>query len=604
VSDSIPPAWELRYSAPTLGMPTWSRHAPDRLVYVGTESGSYQVHAWDRTTGIRRQVSDNPIGVVDGFPTADGSGVIWFQDQSGDEAGIWVVAAFDGGAPEPLVPDLDHGWQAGLASGLEVVVGVRSSHDGYALWSSVRGAPAKELASGTEPMMIAGLESIRSGFPLAGLSADESLVCVETADRGSVVHRALRVVDPRTGEIRGEQWDGEGRGLEAGAWSPIPGDARLLLDQELGDLQRPAIWNVANGEREDLEVDLPGEVFTLDWWPDARSILVAHLFEGRDELFRLDLDTRALERIPHPEGILGDARVRPDGEVWMGLSAGEWQTRILSSGETEVLRAEGEPAPAGLPLRSWHFSNPSGDRVHGFYVTPAGTGPFPVVMLVHGGPTGQDGDEWNPDAQAFVDHGFAVGMVNYRGSTGYGRAWRDFLVGNIGFPEEEDVLAGLDDLVAKGIADPDRAVIAGWSWGGYLALLCAGRDPERWKAVVGGVPVGDYVACYEDLSPDLQAYDRYLLGGKAAHDVPELMAERSPIVYVDKVRAPVLCLIGENDTRCPPRQAHIWVDAVRSHGGKVEVYSYETGHSSFVVDEEIRHMRAVFDFLARHVPTG
>src|SRR5438128_5586396 len=121
-----------------------------------------------------------------------------------------------------------------------------------------------------------------------------------------------------------------------------------------------------------------------------------------------------------------------------------------------------------------------------------------------------------PDVQAWVDHGVAVAMVNYRGSTGYGVAFRDALIGNPGFPEVEDVVAGLDALVAEGVADPDRAVLAGGSWGGYITLLGLGRQPERWIAGVAAVPVADYVAAYEDEAPTLQAFARSLLGGSPA----------------------------------------------------------------------------------------
>jgi dipeptidyl aminopeptidase/acylaminoacyl peptidase len=222
-------------------------------------------------------------------------------------------------------------------------------------------------------------------------------------------------------------------------------------------------------------------------------------------------------------------------------------------------------------------------------------------MWVHGGPTWLYADDWNPDVQAFVDQGFAVAMVNYRGSTGYGVAWRDALVGDIGFPEIEDILAGLDDLVAQELVDPSCAVIGGYSWGGYVTLLTLGVEPDRFVAGIAGVPVGDYAACYEDLSPPLQAYDRYLLGG-TLEEKADLVRERSPITYVDRVRAPVLCLIADNDTRCPPRQAKLYVDALRSRGGDVEVYSYATGHAAYVVDEEVRHTDAMLDFLRRRVP--
>ena len=92
-------------------------------------------------------------------------------------------------------------------------------------------------------------------------------------------------------------------------------------------------------------------------------------------------------------------------------------------------------------------------------------------MFVHGGPSWLDTDRWQPDVQALADTGFAVAMVNYRGSTGFGRGWRDSLIGDIGGPELEDVNAGLGDLVDQGIADPTRAVVAGYSWGGYVTLL-------------------------------------------------------------------------------------------------------------------------------------
>jgi dipeptidyl aminopeptidase/acylaminoacyl peptidase len=112
-----------------------------------------------------------------------------------------------------------------------------------------------------------------------------------------------------------------------------------------------------------------------------------------------------------------------------------------------------------------------------------------------------DLDDWNPEVQAYVDAGFAAGMINYRGSIGYGRAWPDALIGDIGGPDLEDVNAGLRDLVERGIADPERAVIAGHSWDGYVTLLNLGKYPELWIGGVAGVPVGDYEAGYEELSP-------------------------------------------------------------------------------------------------------
>ncbi len=235
-------------------------------------------------------------------------------------------------------------------------------------------------------------------------------------------------------------------------------------------------------------------------------------------------------------------------------------------------------------------------------VTPADSGgPFPVMMFVHGGPSWLDLDRWQPEVQAYVDLGFVVGLVNYRGSIGFGREWRDTLVGNIGGPELEDVNAGLRDLVARGLADPGRAVIAGYSWGGYVTLLEAGKHPELWTCGIAGVPVGDYEAGYDELSPVLQAYDRALLGGKTPAELPELMRDRNAINFADEVRAPLLFFIGRNDSRCPYSQAMAYVDKLAARDHPHEVVVYETGHSSFDVDEKVAHVGVARDFLRRHV---
>jgi dipeptidyl aminopeptidase/acylaminoacyl peptidase len=434
---------------------------------------------------------------------------------------------------------------------------------------------------------------------LAGLSVDGALLALEHAEHGDAVHPALRIVDPRTGASIAEQLD-PGMALHASCWSPVHGDQRLAVTHERAGEERPAIWNVATGEWHELDLGLAGPVETLDWWPDASALLIGHNDDGRDRLYRYEMSSGELTAIQHEPGTIGTARVRPDGEVWLRLSRGNHAPVTVDAAGADIVRADGDRAPAGRPFRSWHFDNGEGDRVHGFFVTPEGDGPHPIIMFVQGGPTGQDTDAWDPEVQAYVDAGFAVGMVNYRGSTGYGREWRDRLIGDIGGPELVDVNAGLADLVARGLADPDRAVVGGWSWGGYVTLMELGTHPELWRAGVAGVPVGDYALGYEDLSPELQAYDRALLGG-TPDQVPELMRTRNPINFADRVSAPVIFLIGENDTRCPFRQAMAYVDRLRDRGHPHEVVLFGTGHGSYDIDEEVRQVRLILEFLAEHV---
>jgi dipeptidyl aminopeptidase/acylaminoacyl peptidase len=193
-----------------------------------------------------------------------------------------------------------------------------------------------------------------------------------------------------------------------------------------------------------------------------------------------------------------------------------------------------------------------------------------------------------------------VALVNYRGSTGYGIAFRRALIGNPWFPETEDVIAGLDALIAAGITDPERVAFSGWSWGGCLACLNEGLHPDRWRAVFAGIPAGDLVAAHHASMPEIRAWDVALYGG-TPDDMPELYDERNPMTYVDRARAPVLVIAGEQDPRCPIEGITPWVDALRARGVSVDVHLYPTGHHTNKVSERVRQMELILAFFQRNV---
>jgi dipeptidyl aminopeptidase/acylaminoacyl peptidase len=593
-----PPLWQRRFRAPIVVFPTWSRHAPDRLVYASSESGIYQLHSWDVATGERRQITHEPVGLVSGNVSDDGEWVLWHRDTTGDESGTWMIAPFSGGEGEPLAEDLPTGWDNGLAPGRARAVAAISDGDGFGLYVIEANGSARRLAHSKESILLGGGNAMtRGGHELAGLNADETLVAIEHGEHGDLIHAALRVLDARTGEIvrscmtrARRSWRSPGRR------SPATTASRSATS---GGEQAPAIWSPRHRRAHDLT--LPWDRFTevTDWWPDGSAVLLVELRDGRDHLHRYDIATDTVTELPTLPGSMTGARVRPDGAVWYRLQAGEHPGILLEVGRDEPVLTGGE-APPGRPFIPWSFPNPHGQAVTGWRIMPEGEAPYPTLVHVHGGPTSIDLDRWAPDIQAYVDAGFQVVLVNYRGSIGFGAAWRDTLIGNIGWPEVEDILAGVDDLLAKGLADEHRLAIAGWSWGGYLTLLMHGMHPDRFRAGVAGVPVGDYALGYADLSPILQAYDRALLGGTPS-EVPRLMAERSPISYVDNVKAPLLFLAGEADSRCPIGQVLAYTDRLAARNHPHELYLFPTGHAPYQIDERIQQTGVVLEFLARHV---
>jgi dipeptidyl aminopeptidase/acylaminoacyl peptidase len=588
------PRWQRRFTAPRIIHLAWADHAPDRLGAITNESGSWQAWAWHLSSGERRRVSDSVVGVEEVHVLPDGSGIVWWDDETGNERGRWMVSAFDGGTAGPLVPALPRGWQSGVSLvANEAAVGLATDDDEYRIFVATVGGQAREIYHHGQPAGVGNEWPQGRG----GLSPDGSLVAIRHAEHGDIERTAVRVLDARTGATVAELLD-DGSRLLPVAWSPLPGEARLLLLHERDGWERPAVLDVASGTRIDLDPGVEGGVFPEGWLPDGR-VLLRQAWEGRDRLFARDLEAETLDLLFDAGGTIDVAGVRPDGDVWIGPHSSARPQRWISLRGDAVVALPEDDRPEGRPYRSFFLENSVADRIQAFVATPEGDAPFPTIVSIHGGPNSHHTDGFDEGTQAYVDHGYAVLLVNYRGSTGYGVRFRDALRGNIGFPESEDIAAALDRLIDDGVADPERVFLEGWSWGGYLATLNAGLHPDRWRAVAAGIPVGDYVAAHYECAPSLRAWDLAVMGGSPM-EVPELYRERNPMTYVDAVRAPMLIIAGEHDSRCPLGQIMTYAHALKARGGTVEIHLYPGGHHTNDVAEQIRHVERVMEFFARH----
>jgi dipeptidyl aminopeptidase/acylaminoacyl peptidase len=576
--------WRQRFRAPYIAFPLWARDAPDRLLYHSNASGKWELYCWDRTTETHRQATDRPAGTERAAIDPAGEWVWWFDDTLGNELGRWMVQPFGGGVPSPAAPDLPPAHPMGRALGRSFAVLGSSTSNGTTVHLVRKDEAPRLLYAHAAPARV------------VALSPDETALCLDHAERGDIRHLALRVLDLNGARAPVDLWDGPGRGLWAGDWSPVTGDQRLLVQHERGEVRRPLIWDVFSGEVQELRIDLPGEV-QASWYPDGVALLLLHDYGGRSELYRFELPDEALQQLATEPGTVAAARVRPDGEVWYRWTCSSTPPQ-LHAGHRPLLLPAGAPAPAGVPYSDHHVGN-----VHVFLAEPIRPRPHPTVVLVHGGPHAHDRDAFSPIVQAWVDHGLAVALVNYRGSTGYGRAWRDALQGNPGLTELADLAAVHDWLIASGIAEPARVVLAGGSWGGYLTLFGLGVQPERWALGVAAVPVADFVAAYEDALEPWKAMDRALFGG-SPEEVPEAYRLRSPITYVERVQVPVLILAAENDVRCPIRQIDNYVSRLRALGKPHQVYRYDAGHHLLVVEDTIHQLEVQFAFVARHLGTA
>src|SRR5881396_1048887 len=273
-----------------------------RICSFRTGPGTLRTGSCSSRTRVARtrltRVTDEPIGVILAAATGGGDQVVWLRDTTGDESGEWMAVPFEGGEPRPLLAGAAPGWPDGIAMGRTLVAAVLADREGFGLFVSEDGGSAKEILRRPDRMSISSLGDLElEGSTTSGLSADEDLLCLLVSQSGDDIHHGLLVMDPRTGEVVGEQADGPGLALSAGAWSPVPGDRRLAIAHERRDVHRPAIWDLATGERTDVELDLPGEAFPVDWWPDGRALLLLHVHDGRDQALRFDLASGQITEI-------------------------------------------------------------------------------------------------------------------------------------------------------------------------------------------------------------------------------------------------------------------------------------------------------------------
>lgn len=586
------PDWEKRFRAPRVGLPEWAQDAPDRGLFVSNVTGTFELYAWDRVTGERRQVTDRPNGTSEGTLSPDGAWVWWFRDSDGDEFGVWVRQPFGGGADEEAAPGLEPSYPAGLALGKDgtAVVGRSTDEEGTTIHVVRPGAAPVEIYRHAE-----------SGG-VGDLSEDGTLIVIEHTEHGDAMHSALRVVAPdgsTVAELDDTRGGQEELGLECLGFAPVHGDSRLLVAHQRRGRWEPMVWDVATGEETALAIDLPGDV-AAEWYPDGSALLVVHSYQARSEIFRYEPADGTLTRLETPAGSVSGATARPDGTVEFLWSSAAQPPVVRSTTGATVLEAPGFKAPGSLPVEDAWVEGPGG-LVHALVQRPAtGQGPFPTVFEIHGGPTWHDSDAFAGGPAAWLDHGFAVVRVNYRGSTGYGREWTDALKHRVGLIELEDIAAVREWAVTSGLADPAKLVLSGGSWGGFLTLLGVGTQPDAWAVGLAAVPVADYVTAYHDEMEALKALDRTLFGG-SPQEVPERYEASSPITYVGQVKAPVYISAGVNDPRCPIRQIDNYVERLEGLGKTHEVYRYDAGHGSLVVEERIKQLRLELDFARRHL---
>jgi dipeptidyl aminopeptidase/acylaminoacyl peptidase len=242
---------------------------------------------------------------------------------------------------------------------------------------------------------------------------------------------------------------------------------------------------------------------------------------------------------------------------------------------------------------SW--AAPDGTVVEGIVCTPAGAGPFPLVLHVHGGPIGAYQRRWGMRDYAvplLVSRGYAVLLPNPRGSSGRGQDFAAAVVGDMGGADTHDYLSGIDAMVGRGIADPARIGTMGVSYGGFMSAWLVTQD-QRFKAAVAGSPVTEWYSF--TFTTNIPRWGLWFLDNADPEQPGNQVFTRSPVMHASKARTPTLLTAGAKDRCTPAGQAREFYQALVGHGVDSELVIYPgEGHG-------VSRFPAVTDYLTRIV---
>ena len=427
------------------------------------------------------------------------------------------------------------------------------------------------------------------------------------------------------------------------AWTPDSRGFYMASDQDRDfaglafyDLTTRRLTWVETPERDVEQVALSPDGRWLAWTENeggSSAVILRDLQSGSGLRRRLDAATAGL-----PQGVVGSlawAANQPrlairlsgpsvPGDIWVFDGTRPSMTSRSPAGarrpdSLDDLRARltrvTNSALAGLDPSQFvrpqpvSFRSHDGEPVHGLLYLPPGASAArraPVVLAVHGGPTGQARPSFNPVHQYLLARGYAILDFNFRGSTGYGKRFARLDNGRLRPNAVKDMAAAADWLKASGHpVDGAKVAVMGGSYGGYMTFAALAQLPEKFAAGVSFVGVSNWVTALEGASPSLKASDRVEYGDIDNAADREFFRQLSPLTHVAAVRAPLLVSHGANDPRDPITESDQFVRAIRERGGEVEYLRFpDEGHGIRKLSNRVIAYRRVARFLERTLGPG
>jgi dipeptidyl aminopeptidase/acylaminoacyl peptidase len=395
------------------------------------------------------------------------------------------------------------------------------------------------------------------------------------------------------------------------------GKSVLLTSNASNGYENLGVLSLATKKIEWLTND-KWEVRAHNFSPDGKHLVFSANVDGNENIYLHDLGTGKSSQLAIASGVNepagGHSAFSPDGSLMLYIHNGPtapsdlWSYDLAKNKSQQIthsllagIRSEDlvEPYLIHYPSRDGKWT------ISAFLYVPfnmARNGKNAAIVYIHGGPASQSMNSFNRFIQFAANQGYMVLAPNYRGSTGYGKKFQEANLFDMGGGDLEDVLAGVDWIKQTGHLDPKKIAVMGGSYGGYLSMMAITKAPDLWAAGIPIVPFVNWFTEIDNEDPVLRQGDLATMGDPQKNKA--LYEERSPINFIEKIKAPLLLLAGGHDPRCPKSETLQVVDAIRKRGGSVDYKIYENeGHGFARVDNQIDAYKRIADFLlARVVP--
>ena len=368
-------------------------------------------------------------------------------------------------------------------------------------------------------------------------------------------------------------------------WSPDGQKVSFGVSTPSGITFRPAISCSQVGNVQTVDGNYHGTIWDMRWKPDSREIVAQSIVGTTSKFITIDKQSGKIHELATFGGEVGAFSVSPDGKTiaFVGQTfSSPSDIWVLQEGKTPQPITHLHPQVSGWGLGSgreisWK-NKKDGKTIYGVLITPPGFSEnkkYPTIVQIHGGPewawwSGWLGS-WHDWGQYLASHGYVVLLPNPRGSDGQGWELAEAVRGDWGGMDFEDVLSGVDDLIAKDITDADRVGIGGWSYGGFMSSWAI-THTGRFKAAVIGAAVTDLIsfAATSDVTPKFPGV--YFNG--PFYENWQLYEAHSPMSFVKNAKTPALILHGEADPRVPTTQGLEFYNALQMLGVPSEMVTY------------------------------